>query len=71
MSERIPIGVQLAGIRMLIDAHTKGLTIRKDDLEHLTPHWEAAHKSLEWLMLNENKIKAALSREKQGVGKRL
>lgn len=62
MSERIPIGVQLASVRILIDAYKKGLPIRKDDLDHLTPHWEAAHKSIEWLMLNEKKIKAALSK---------
>lgn len=68
MTDRIPIGVQLAGIRILIDAHAKGLPIRKDDLAHLTPHWEAAHKSLEWLMLNEKKIKAAL-KERERVGK--
>lgn len=67
MTDRIPIGVQLAGVRILIDAYKKGLPINGKDLAHLTPHWEAAHKSLEWLMLNENKIKSALSRETKGA----
>ena len=69
MTERVPIGVQLASIRILIDAHAKGLTIRPDDLAHLKPHWDAAHKSLEWLMLNEKKIKSALSGGKNGTAK--
>lgn len=64
MSERIPIGLQAAGIRILIDAHTKGLTIAPHDVSHLKPHWEAAYKTLEWFMQNEAKVKAAMAREK-------
>lgn len=66
MTERVPIGLQAAGIRILIDAHTKGLTIRPDDVAHLKPHWEAAYKSLEWFMQNEKKIKQALERDNVG-----
>jgi hypothetical protein len=64
MTERIPIGLQAAGIRILIDAHTKGLTISAQDVSHLKPHWEAAYATLKWFMENEAKIKAALARER-------
>lgn len=67
MSDRIPIGLQAAGIRILIDAHVKGLTIGKHDVGHLQPHWEAAYATLKWFMENEAKIKAALARERVNV----
>lgn len=58
---KIPIGKQCSSIRLLIRAAESHPKMRKAELDHMKPQWEAALESLTWLALNEEKIKKALS----------
>lgn len=58
---KVPIAKQCSSIRTLIRAAESSVKMRKSEIEHLKPQWEAAIESLTWLALNEVKIKKALS----------
>lgn len=62
---KIPIAKQCASLRLLIRSAETGVKMKKAEIDHLRPHWDAACESLTWLSLNETKIKEAL---RHGVG---
>lgn len=66
MNEKVLIRRQIAAMRILVQAAERRMPLKGSEISHLKPQWEAAILSLEWLQSNEETIKSALKRNREG-----